>query len=152
MGRKTELGLNVQSTRTHFFPATTDIGLNVGYKLNSRSVVGIGTSYKMGWGENIQHIHISSQGVGLRSFLDWKLKGNLWVTGGVEMNYLSAFSSIAALTNYSAWQQSALLGLTKKISTGKKLKANVQLLYDFLYNRQVPQTQPLLFRVGYSLK
>jgi len=152
MGRKTELGLNVQSTRTHFFPATTDIGLNVGYKLNSRSVVGIGTSYKMGWGENIQHIHISSQGVGLRSFLDWKLKGNLWITGGVEMNYLSAFRSIAALRNYSAWQQSALLGLTKKISTGKKLKANVQLLYDFLYNRQVPQTQPLLFRVGYSLK
>jgi len=148
-----ELGTNVQSTRAnYFFPTTTDLGLSIGYKLNAKSTLGIGASYKIGWGENIQHIHISAQGVGLRSFLDWKLKGSLWISGGAEMNYRNAFSSFSQLQDYSSWQRSALLGLSKKIGTGKKVNANVQLLYDFLYKQQVPQTQPILFRVGYSLK
>ncbi|MBK9381708.1 MAG: hypothetical protein IPN39_10300 [Chitinophagaceae bacterium] len=32
-----------------------------------------------------------SQGLSARSFIDWKLKGSLWVSGGFEMNYRSEF-------------------------------------------------------------
>jgi hypothetical protein len=35
---------------------------------------------------------------------------------------------------------------------GKKLKGSMSLLYDALYNQQVPVRQPVVFRVGYSLK
>jgi len=66
------------------------------------------------------------------------------------MNYNSAFKNIEPLKNYNAWQTSALIGLSKKYQISKKLKGNMQLLYDFLAYRHVPVSQPVLFRVGYN--
>ena len=149
--RRLEYGSNVQSTRANnFFPATTDIGLSIGYKVSDKSTIGIGGSYKLGWGNGIQHINLSHQGMGARSFVDIKLKGSLWMSGGGEMNYRSQFRDFSILNDYSNWQRSLLLGLEKKFSLGKKMKGNMHLLYDFLYKQQVPQTQALLFRVGYT--
>jgi hypothetical protein len=51
------------------------LGLSVGYKLNDKSIIGIGASYKIGWGSSWKNISITNQGVGLRSFIDWQLKG-----------------------------------------------------------------------------
>ncbi|MDB5221567.1 MAG: hypothetical protein JWN83_234, partial [Chitinophagaceae bacterium] len=40
--KRLEFGSNIQSQKsTYFFPATTDIGLSVGYKLNDKSTLGI---------------------------------------------------------------------------------------------------------------
>lgn len=151
--QRLELGSNMQSVKANrFFPSTTDIGLSLGYKLNDRSILGIGASYKMAWGKNIRHMSISHQGVGVRSFVDYKLKGSIWLSGGAEMNYRSACQNFDILRNYSAWQKSALLGLSKKYQVGKKLKGNMQLFYDFLYKQQVPRTQAVLFRLGYTFK
>src|SRR3954465_7422251 len=62
--QRLELGSNIQSQKsTNFFPATTDIGLSVGYKLNNKSVIGVGASYKIGLGRGWNNIHFSSQGV-----------------------------------------------------------------------------------------
>ncbi|GGB19841.1 hypothetical protein GCM10011511_49500 [Puia dinghuensis] len=150
-GQRLEYGINAQTTQSNsFFPATTAFGLSVGYKLNDKSVVGIGASYRMGWGRDIHHIAISEQGAGFRSYLDWKLKGSFWVSGGAELNYQPLVSTLSALSSYNAWQKSALLGLSKKYKAGRKLNGNVQLLYDFLYRQHVPATQPWVFRVGYS--
>lgn len=56
--QRLEYGSNIQTTRgNYFFPTTTDIGLSVGYKLNNKSTIGIGVSYKSGWGKDIQHIY-----------------------------------------------------------------------------------------------
>ncbi|WP_186774369.1 hypothetical protein [Chitinophaga pinensis] len=44
----------------------------------------------MGTGWN--NIVISHQGVGLRSFVDWKLKGTFFVNGGFEQNYVSTIT------------------------------------------------------------
>jgi len=148
--QRVEWGFNVQSVkRNPFFPVTSDLALTLGYKLNGRSILGVGASYKLGWGRDIQHINLSSQGVGLRSFLDWKIKGSLWASGGAEFNYLSQFSKFQQLKNYTSWQQSALLGVKKTYKAGRKMTGSLQLLYDFLWQRQVPTGQPLLFRVGY---
>ncbi|NCU04900.1 MAG: hypothetical protein GXC73_13020, partial [Chitinophagaceae bacterium] len=71
-----EYGTNLQTQRgTTYFPVTSDIAVSVGYKLNTKSIMGIGASYKLGLGENIQNIRLTNQGVGLRSFIDYKLKG-----------------------------------------------------------------------------
>jgi hypothetical protein len=147
-----ELGTNLQSTKANnYFPTTTDLGLSIGYKLNDKSVIGIGGSYKVGWGNDIRHIRLTHEGIGLRSFLDVKVKGGFWLSGGGELNYKSRFSDFEILKNYSSWQRSALLGVTKKYKVGKKFKGNAQLLYDFLWNQQVPRTQAILFRLGYTL-
>ena len=151
--QRIELGTNFQNQRSRgLLPVTSDVGLSAGYKLNDKSIIGIGASYKMGWGQSIRNINISSQGAGLRSFIDIKLKGSFWISGGYEMNYQSEFNRIEALKDFSAWQQSGLIGLSKVVSLKTKFfkKTKLQLMWDFLSYRQIPRTQPVIFRIGYN--
>lgn len=151
--QRLELGTNVQSEKaTSFFPVTTDLGLSLGYKLNDKSIIGVGASYKFGLGRGWNHIRFSSEGLGLRSFIDWKIKGSFWMSGGFEMNYRSQFNSISQLQSFSNWQQSGLIGLSKSIPIKTKFfkKTSVRLLWDFLSYQQIPKTQPVIFRVGYN--
>lgn len=157
-----ELGSNLQTTRARsFFPVTTDIGLSLGYKLNSKSIIGFGGSFKMGWGTGFNQISITGQGAGLRTFFDWKasskasrfkILSGLWLSGGYEQNYFAVFRSFSELNNRAVWKPSALFGISKVIDIKSKIfkKTKVQLLYDFLWQQQLPQTQPLLFRFGYN--
>lgn len=148
--QRIEWGSNLQTTRAqYYFPTTTDLALSLGYKLNDKSIIGIGASYKMGLGTGWRNMKISHQGAGLRSFLDWKLKGKFYLSSGFEMNYRAEFSRIRQLQNYTAWQQSALAGLSKRFAFGKKWKSEVKILYDFFYRRNYPAGQPILFRMGY---
>ena len=153
--KRLELGTNIQSQKARgYFPATSDIGLSVGYKLNNKSIIGIGASYKLGWGKDIRHINITHQGAGLRSFVDWKVKGSWWISGGYEANYRSEFNQIEQLKNLRSWQQSGLVGISKVVSLKTQFfkKTKLQLLWDMLSYRQVPRAQPIVFRIGYSLK
>ena len=153
--QRLELGTNIQTQKsTNFFPTISDIGLSLGYKLNDRSIIGIGTSFKMGWGTGWNNIHVTQQGLAFRSFIDWKLKGKLWVTGGYEQNLKTLITRMDQLRDISAWQKSGLIGVSKVVSVKSKLfkKTKVQLLWDFLSYQQVPKTQPLVFRIGYNFK
>jgi len=87
--------------------------------------------------------------MGLRSFVDVKLKGSFWMSGGYEQNYQQAFGKIDILKDISHWQQSGLIGITKKYKIGKKT-SNMQLLWDFLSYQQIPKTPAIKFRVGYT--
>ena len=150
--QRLELGSNFQFAKSNsLVPTTADIGLSVGYKINDRSLVGIGASYKMGLG-TLQHLKISHQGIGIRSFADWKIKKQFFLSGGFEMNYNAAFKNIQQLHNYNDWQQAGLIGLTKKINVKTKWfkGTKLQLLYDMLYNHHVPVSQPVVFRLGYN--
>jgi hypothetical protein len=150
--QRLEYGANVQNQKgSMLLPVTSDLGLSVGYKLNDKSAIGVGGSYKVGWGQGFRNLQLTSEGVGLRSYLDWKIKGALFFSGGYEMNFRSRFHSMEALKGYNDWQRSGLLGVSKKYKAGKKLKGDVKLLWDFLSYRQVPRTQAIVFRVGYSL-
>lgn len=149
--QRLELGMNIQSEKSkYFFPATTDIALTAGYKFTSSATAGLGVSYKIGWGSGWNHIRFTSEGVGLRSYIDIKARGNIWISGGFEYNYLQRINTVAALKDLSAWQRSALIGLTKKYKIGKKKDGNLQILYDFLHNQQLPPAPALKFRVGWG--
>jgi hypothetical protein len=156
--QRLEYGSNIQTAKNNFFPTTTDLGLSVGYKLTDKSVVGVGASYKMGWGKDIKNIEISSQGMGLRSYMDVKLKGSFYASGGFEYNYQpingDSLSSTSTMNwkDVASWQQSGLVGLSKIISIKSKFfkKTKLQLMWDFLSYQQVPRTQPVKFRVGYN--
>ena len=149
--KRLEYGVNVQFAKSAYdFPATGNLGLSLGYKINDKSTIGVGTSYNMGLGTSWSFIQFTSQGVGLRSFMDWKIKKTYYVTGGYELNYMSQFSSITELQNRSAWQPSALIGLEKKYKISSKLQGNLQLLFDALYRQEIPAGQAIKFRVGYN--
>lgn len=149
--KRLEYGFNIQSSRsTYLLPATSDLAATLGYKLKDQVSIGIGVSYKLGWGDGWNHIKLSSQGVGLRSYVEINAKGSLWATGGFEYNYMQAFTKIEEIKNVDVWQRSALAGLTKKIKMGKKKESKIQLLYDFLASKQIPQSSPLKFRIGWT--
>ena len=156
--QRLEYGTNIQSAQSSaFFPTTSDLGLSVGYKLSDKSTLGVGASYKMGWGRDWRHIAITQEGVGLRSFLDMKLKGSFYASGGFEYNYQPLTIAVAAPPpsgggREGAWQQSGLIGISKVISLKTKVlkKSKLQLLWDFLSYQQRPQTQAFKFRIGYN--
>ena len=151
--QRLEYSSNLQTTRgNHSFPTTTDLGLSIGYKLNNKSTIGIGASYKSGWGKDIQHIHISAEGVGLRSFFEYKLKKSFYATGGFEYNYQQMIYSIRQLEAENAWQKSGLIGISKAVDVKSKIfkKTKLQLLWDFLSYSQPIRTDAVKFRVGYN--
>lgn len=95
---------------------------------------------------------MSHLGIGIRSFVEYKIKGNFFASGGFEMNFNNLIKKVDVLKTISSWQKSGLIGITKKYKVGKLLKGNAQFLWDFLSYQQIPHTQPFLFRIGYSIK
>ncbi|OJY84607.1 MAG: hypothetical protein BGP13_20405 [Sphingobacteriales bacterium 40-81] len=166
--KRIELGTNFQTQRaTNYFPVTTDVALTAGYKLTDKSIIGIGLSGKIGWGKSWKQVKLTAEGLGLRVFAEWKTPdlfktnsrflGSLWFTAGAELNYHSTIESLAVFKNYSNWTKSALAGLTKKYSMnsplkkGKKVQGTMSVLYDFLYNKHIPPTPAVVWRVGWGL-
>jgi hypothetical protein len=138
--------------------ATADIALGIGYKLNDKSTVGLGASYKLGMG-SIRRVRLGGEGFGLRSYIDWKLKKQFYISGGYEMNYLPAMEGLRIPTptgsgTAETWQRSGLIGIGKKTKVRTKWfsASSVQLLYDLLHDQQRPVGQPFIFRIGYSIK
>jgi len=151
--KRLEYGANFQTEHTdYYYPTVTDFGASLAYKLGHDNLLGIGASYKLGWGNGIQHIAFSSQGVGLRSFVQIRIKGSFSATGGFEYNYTTPFANYQQLKQLQYWTKSGLIGVTKTVSMKNRVfkKTTLSLLWDFLSYEQVPQTEPFVFRIGYS--
>lgn len=150
--QRLEFGFDMQSIGANaYLPAKENIGLSLAYKINDRSSAGIGASYLAGLG-TIQHIHLTHQGVGLRSFIDWKLKRQFFISGGFEMNYNTVFKNFSQLQQSNIWQQSGLAGISKKMAIKNKWfkGTKFQLLYDFLAAQHPFNAHPIVFRAGFN--
>lgn len=151
--KRFEWGTNLQTVQSsNFFPATSDLALSLGYKLDDDNRIGIGASYKIGWGQNISHIHVTGQGASIRSFADFLIKKNIYASGGFEYNYQQPLASLSHFPSLSNWQSSALFGVSRIVPMKAKLfkSMKMQLLWDALSYQQVPKAPPFKFRVGYS--
>lgn len=149
-------GLNVQTEKwSNYFPVTTNLGLSLGYKLNDNGAIGLGLAYKLGWGQNWNKIKLTHEGIGLRSYIDWKLKGSFYIAGGYEQNHNQSFRNLQSIQDIGLWRQSGLIGLSKKIKlpatkNGKSKTQQIQLLYDFMHTKDGIRTPALLFRMGWE--
>ena len=151
--KRLQFGTDLQTTSsTTYFPTITDLGLSLGYRLNGANTVGVGASFKLGWGSGIQHISLSGEGAGLRSFLNIGIKNGFSATGGLEYNYTTPIVSLQQIRSLSYWTQSGLVGLSKTVSLKNRVvkQTRLSLLWDFLSYYQTPRTQAFLFRVGYN--
>jgi hypothetical protein len=173
--QRLDYGTNLQFEKSAgWYPTTSDIAAQVGYKFSKKGEAGIGATFKLGWGSFgsaqepsngsarepsngsaqepfIRKIHFTAQGLGLRSSFDYELKGTIYISGGYEMNYNTTIPNIPALKNWNGWTRSALLGIERKYRISNKVNGTVMLLFNFLYKQQVPVTRsPLVFRVGYG--
>jgi hypothetical protein len=148
--QRLEFGSNVQFQRSNkFFPTTGDLAGQAAYKFHKKGSAGIGLSYKLGMGTGFDNIRFSGQGMGIRSFVDWKLKGTFFLNGGYEQNYQPDYAGVPEGLGQK-WTQSGLIGISKKYKINSKLKGNMMLLFDFLYNQHVPRTDPVKVRLGYN--
>ncbi|MFY0256119.1 coiled-coil domain-containing protein [Chitinophaga sp. 30R24] len=148
--QRLEFGSNLQFQRsTKFFPTTGDFAGQVAYKFHKSGSAGVGLAYKLGMGTGFNDIRFTSQGMGIRSFIDWKLKGTFFLNGGYEQNYQPGYAGVATGLGQQ-WTQSGLIGLSKKYKINSKMKGNMMVLFDFLYNQHVPRTDPVKVRLGYN--
>jgi hypothetical protein len=146
-----EYGSNITFNKSNgLIPGSSDLAATIGYRLNDYFLFGVGAGYKFGMG-SIQHIEFSNQGINFRSFLDFKIKNQLFISGGYEANHNSQFKNIAQLKDFNAWQSSGLLGLGKKYRISKKIKGTAEVLFDFLYRSHLPVSQPIVYRLGYKI-
>ena len=142
-----EKGVNVHFGKMYsFMPLTADIALSIGYRLNDGATIGAGASYTLGLGHGISDISLSHQGYTLRSFIDWKLRGSIYLSGGYERRFVNMPDG----HDLKNWQQSGLLGLSKKWQLNNKINGKMQLLFDLLSQHAQPVSEPVIFRVGYN--
>ncbi|MFX1707203.1 hypothetical protein PV783_24760 [Chitinophaga sp. CC14] len=148
--QRLEFGSNIQFQRSNrFFPTTSDLAGQAAYKFHKNGSAGIGLSYKLGMGTGFDNIRFSGQGMGIRSFVDWKLKGTFFLNGGYEQNYQPDYAGVPEGVGQK-WTQSGLIGISKKYKINTKLKGNMMVLFDFLYNQHIPRTDPVKVRLGYN--
>jgi hypothetical protein len=153
--QRLELGVNFQNiSSSSYFPSITDVGLSVAYRINEKSIVGLGSSGKIGWGKDIRHIVVTAQGVSLRSFAELRIKGAFHAMGAFEMHYNKPFDNIQHLYGMTDWSKSGLLGVSRVMPlSGRFVKGTkLMLLWDFLSYRQVPRRPAITFRIGYNFK
>jgi hypothetical protein len=157
--QRIEIGSDFQFGKPNkIVSSQANLGLSIGYKLNDKSIVGVGLSYKLDYG-SIDNFYVKHGGVGVRSFVDYKIKKQFFVTGSYEINYNEAFKNFSEIQNANGTtgignplQSSGLLGITKKINMKTKFVkgTKLQLLYDFLYKTHTTEANPVVFRVGYN--
>ena len=151
--RKYEFGFTLQTTRvSSIYPSMADFALTAGYNIQKKLSIGGGISYKMGMGTGINNIKITNQGLGFRSYADYKWKKTFFLTAGFEMNYMKPFSELRTIAIIDKWTSSGLIGVTKKIDFSSSFvkSMRIQLFWDFLAQGRMVQTQPVLFRIGYT--
>ncbi len=134
-----------------------DFCISVGYRVNKRLTAGVGLAYKFGLGNGWKHLAFTHEGIGFRSWVDYKIaspeKGpkvlfsSLWITAGYEQNYFTAFKNVSDLKGL--WKSSALVGISKKIQYQKRT-CKMSLLWDFT-DYKTTEKPTLLWRVGWSL-
>lgn len=138
---------DIQANRgSRFLPQTADVGLGIVYKINDKKQIGSQLVYKAGFGNGINHVRLTHEGVGYRFYTDLKFKGSIWVSAGYEKQYYNHIRNFSEWLIAGKWQESALAGISKKYKL-KNRDGEMKLLYDFLWNKK-PGGQRLLFRTG----
>jgi hypothetical protein len=145
--KRLSFGTNYQITAARgAAPQTLDIALQAAYKFNKNTQAGLGISYRLGFGKSIRQLAFTSEGLGLRSFFDSRLKGSMYASGGFELQYSTRFYNLRQLQKTNYWSQVALAGLSKKMSIGKKLGGGISILYNFLAHTQPGAVSPWTIR------
>ena len=151
--KRLSFSTDIRSQRSNgWLPAYSEIGLNLGYRLSQRFIGGFGVSGRVGWGKGFSDFKVSMEGVGIRSFVDYKIKGGFYATGGFEAIYDPLPDLQSRVTTFSQWQKNGLIGLKKgfRIKNGFIKGASMKLMWNYLSYSQKGVVPPFDFRIGYD--
>ena len=130
-------------------PAMLEIGGMAGYRQTATLSAGVGIALNTGLGQDWSHIRFSFQGLGLRSYVQWKgLPYGFGLYGGYERTYKGyAFTGTntsnpgTELTsenvhNTAVYSDAVVVGLTKSYKINAKWNGAIQLLYDIWWKEK----------------
>ncbi len=136
-------------------PAILQMAAMAGYKHTPHLIYGVGIATAIGLGQNWSNIKFSFEGIGVRTFVEWQ-----WQYGiGAYAGYERMFKQAAFIKNSeiipvqkenphstSAYNESILIGLTKRYRINDKMNGCIQVLYDTWYKEKGLRT-PIQLRI-----
>ena len=147
--KRIEKQYNWQTTRASTNgkqPAIIEPSAMFGFKHTPKLTYGIGAATDIGLGQSWQNIHLSFQGIGLRSFVSWEWQYGLGAYAGYERMYnkfvftkkVQTQSADVPINAHSttSYNESVLLGVTKKYCINNKYNGQIQLLYDIWWQEK----------------
>ena len=137
-------------------PAMLQLSAMAGFKHTPKLIYGAGIATSIGLGQNWNNIQFSFEGLGLRTFAEWQWQYGIGAYAGYERMFKQATfirtnESIPPLKenmhNTNAYNESILIGLTKRYRINDKLNGSIQVLYDIWYKEKGLRT-PIQLRIS----
>lgn len=136
-------------------PALLNMSASVGFKHTPKLMYGLGISGAAGLGQNWQNVHLSFEGIGVRSFCNWQLPYGISTYLEYERMFKQyAFThsarkegaeNTASTHNTIGYSESMLIGISKKYHLNTKYNGAIQILYDVWW-QQKGLNSPLVLR------
>ncbi|WP_316787811.1 hypothetical protein [Pedobacter frigoris] len=121
-------------------PAILTLSAGLAYRQTPKLSAGIGIAGDIGLGQNWSSIRFTFEGIGFRTFLDWKWQYGIGAYAGYERTYRqAAFSGTKETStpmlqpsphNNQNWSEALLLGITKSYKINSRWYGTIQVLYD----------------------
>lgn len=135
---------NWNTTRASFDgskPAILNLSVMAGFKHTPKLTYGVGFVSSIGLGQNWNNVKISFEGLGLRTFTEWQWEYGIGAYAGYELlfrqgiinshnNATSEPQYMESARSNERYQQSVLIGLTKRYQVNDKWSGAIQVLYD----------------------
>jgi hypothetical protein len=152
--QRLEKQFNIQTTRaTALSPALLETSFMLGFRQNARLSYGTGLALNTGLGQNWSNICVSFQGLGYRTYLQWKGPYGLSAYGGYERMYSNQAAPketdqpFQSLHRTKYYTESLLLGLALNYKVSQRFNGGLQLLADIWW-REKGLRSPFVFRIS----
>ena len=148
--QRVDVGFNLQfDNRTRFMPSTGVAGAQAAFNFNPKFSVGVLADYRFGMGD-IKNIRLSHAGADYGAFANYKILKMFGLQVGYERNWRVEME-MNEIQYPATWSNSALAGLTWEYGVGKKAKGTVGVFYDFMYKKHTPESNAVLWRMGWKM-
>jgi hypothetical protein len=130
-------------------PLSIDFSPQLGYKFNSRFVLGVAAAFRKTFMDSIPHV--APQVLGFKGFSSYDIIKNFFAYSEFDRNS----TGLKVLEGKSAvrqWQNNWLLGVGKKVRVYKNLDMTVVVLYNVFHKTPDPiYPKPFMVRIGFQL-
>lgn len=126
-------------------PISLDFSPQVGYKINSRFVMGAGGLYRKTFRDSIPTI--APDVLGYKGYTSYEVMGNFFVTGEYARN--SPGINPSEIKSKRIWENTMLAGVGRKFLIHPKIEMTLMAGYNFLYSESdTIYPRPWVIRVG----
>jgi len=142
-------GITLQVYNKQVF--TIDWGVQLGYKLSNRLLMGVGGIYRIEVSENYSSWVKSSGIYGYRTYANFNLVKGFYVHGEFESLHLDSFvhpqtqMEVSSLQTYSGY-----FGIGKKYDISKKIRGSAIILYRAEFEGDLPSMSKINVRIGFD--